>query len=499
MILTADQIREWDQYTISHEPISSANLMERAASACYDWLMNNGYQSAKFSVFCGKGNNGGDGLVIARMLSLSGHDVKVYILEFGHKGTEDFQLNLERLHDTDATIKFIPSEESIPHIQSDQIIIDALLGSGLNRPVEGLTASLIKAINTSGNQIIAIDVPSGLSTDYSSRGNIVISAAHTLSFQCYKPCFMMPENEAAIGTIHILDIGLLPAYLTAIKPQAIFLQQDGVKKIFRKRKSFSHKGSFGHALLIAGSHGKMGAAVLAARSCLRTGVGLCTIHIPVCGYEIMQSSVPEAMVLTDPEENFNSSFPENISRYSVVGLGPGLGTKAATAAMAGNLFKEYSNPMVLDADALNILSENKELLASVPPYSIITPHPKEFERLFGVSQNDFERVKLASAKAREHQLIIVLKGHRSFIATPGGQNYFNSTGNAGMATGGTGDVLTGIITALVAQGYEPEQAAVLGVFIHGKAGDHAAKALSMQSLIASDIIKFLGKAFLEFE
>jgi hydroxyethylthiazole kinase-like uncharacterized protein yjeF len=492
-ILSAEQIRAWDEYTIQHEPIASIALMERAAATCFQWIVQH-YEGRRFSVFCAKGNNGGDGLAIARMLSAN-HSVTVYILEFGHLGTEDFQINLARLHQTPAVIKFIPTEENIPLIPTDDIIIDALFGTGLNRPIDGLSGILVSTINNSGNEIVAIDIPSGLSADNSSKGNTAIKAMHTLSFQCYKPAFLIAENELNIGKLHILDIGLHGEYLNGLDSSNMLIDEIICSAIIKPRKSFSHKGNFGHALLIAGSYGKIGAAILAAKACLRSGVGLLTIHAPACGNFILQTAVPEAMVDSDSSEKINTTVTTQLHKYDSIGIGPGLGTGYDTATLLQNIISTYRKPVVFDADALNILASHPEWLARLPAHSILTPHPKEFERLFGVSENDFERIGLAKQKAREYNVIIVLKGHHSFIATPEEKYFFNSTGNAGMATGGTGDVLTGIITALVAQKYCSEEAAVLGVYLHGLAGDIAAKQLSEPSLIASDIIDHLGRAF----
>ena len=494
-ILSADQIRAWDEFTIQHEPIASIDLMERAAATCFQWIVQR-YEGRNFSVFCAKGNNGGDGLAIARMLS-SNHSVTVYVLEFGHLGTEDFQVNLARLHQTQAMIKFVPTEETIPSVPNDDIIIDALFGSGLNRPVEGLTAALVSAMNHSGNEIISIDIPSGLSADNSSKGNVAVMAAHTLSFQCYKPAFLVAENELNIGKLHILDIRLHNDYLNGIQRTNILVGRTTAADIIKPRTVFSHKGNFGHALLIAGSYGKMGAAILAAKACMRSGVGLLTVHCPAQGNFIMQTAVPEAMVDTDSNEKINSTVTTELSKYDTVGIGPGLGTAYDTATLLRNVISSSSRPIVVDADALNILSAHHEWLSKLPPLSVLTPHPKEFERLFGATKNDFERIQLAKEKAREYNVIIVLKGHHTFIATPGEKKYFNTTGNAGMATGGTGDVLTGMITSLIAQKYPAEEAAVLGVYLHGLAGDLAAKKFSEPALIASDIIDHLGQAFKE--
>ncbi|HMH23105.1 MAG TPA: NAD(P)H-hydrate dehydratase [Puia sp.] len=498
-IFSAAQIRAWDEFTIRNEPISSAGLMERAAAACFSWLESGGYPDRSFTVYCGKGNNGGDGLAIARMLSAQDCPVTVQILEFGHKGTDDFQTNLARLHKTPVEISFIQGEESLHAIPAGNIIIDALFGSGLNRVLEGVSARLVEHINSSGNEVIAIDIPSGLSADASSKGNTIVRATHTLSFQCFKPAFLVPENEEYTGEVHILDIGLHEGYLKQTRSELELVDGEMIHSIFKPRKIFAHKGNFGHALLVAGGYGRMGAASLAARACLRAGVGLLTCHIPVCGYGIMQTSLPEAMIITDKDEKINTALSGELTAYSVIGIGPGIGTDARTKLLLQDTMQRFRKPVVLDADALNILSANPSFFAHLPPYSILTPHPKEFERLFGKAADDFARLQLAREKAKELQCVIVLKGHYTFIAMPGGKGYFNSTGNPGMAKGGSGDVLTGILTALVSQGYSPGEAAILGVYLHGLAGDLAALSGSQESMLPSDLAEHLGKAFLSLE
>jgi NAD(P)H-hydrate epimerase len=496
-VLNAEEIRAWDQFTIRHEPISSINLMERAATACTDWIKEKELFSHPFLILCGKGNNGGDGLAIARLLTERYCDLQVYILEFGHKGTDDFQVNLERLHQARVDIRFIQTEEQFPVFKENGIIIDALFGSGLNRPLDGLTAKLVDHINHSGCPIISIDIPSGLSADHSSKGNTAIMATDTLSFQCYKPAFLVAENRSFTGHIHILDIGLHPAYYNNLSTSFEITDDNLIHSVYKPRNSFSHKGNFGHALLVAGSYGKTGAAVLSARGCLRSGVGLLTAHIPASGYSILQTAVPEAMVTTDFNSSFVTKIEDDLSKYTTIGIGPGIGTASETRSLLENIFNTYRNPLVIDADALNIMAAHKELLSLIPKDSVLTPHPKEFERLFGKCQNDFEQLQLASQKARELHVVIVLKGHHTFITSPGVKSFFNNTGNAGMATAGSGDTLTGILTAFLAQGYAPLEAAVLGVHIHGLAGDHAAKSISMEAMTASDIIENLGNAFLE--
>lgn len=494
-ILNGQQIREWDQYTIQQEPISSIDLMERAAGRCVDWLEENNFLRCPFTIFCGKGNNGGDGLAMARMLLQKQCTVSVHILEFGHIGTEDFQNNLKRLHQFKTVeIHFIQSEENFHEFDKNEIVIDALFGSGLNRPLEGVSAALVDHINNSDCKIVAIDIPSGLPVDHSVKGNSIIQADHTLSFQVQKLAFLLPENASFVGEVHILDIGLHPDFYNSVETCYELTDDKIISPIYKPRKSFAHKGNFGHALLVTGSYGKMGAAVLCAKSCLRAGAGLTTCHIPKCGYEIMQTAVPEAMVMVDFNSSILTKIEEDLTKYNCIGIGPGIGTASETKRLLNEIFESYANPVVLDADGLNIVAADQKLMTKIPPGSILTPHPKEFERLFGKTGNDYARLELAQQKAKELNVVIVLKGHHTFIATPGGKGYFNNTGNAGMAKGGSGDVLTGILTALLCQGYDSIEAAIFGVHLHGLAGDLAASKFSQEALVAGDIIDNLGKA-----
>jgi NAD(P)H-hydrate epimerase len=431
------------------------------------------------------------------MLAAKGVKVKCYILELGHKGTADFQTNLARLHESQVEIIYIQSSSQFYSIDKDNLIIDAIFGSGLNRQPEGIISELIRHINNAGRPLIAIDIPSGMFAGSSSKGNEIIKAAFTLSFQCFKTAFVLPENEQYIGELIILDIGLHPDFLTNLPVELEMLQKEVVKAIYKPRKRFAHKGSYGHALLVGGSYGKIGAIQLAARACLRSGVGLLTSYLPKCGYQVMQASVPESMVVSGGQEQLIRDAPPDVGRYSVIGIGPGLGTAPETAKAFEQLLVYYQRPLVIDADALNLLAEHPGLIKRIPAFSILTPHPKEFERLFGKTGNDYERLALARKKARELQVVIVLKGHYSLIAMPGGKGYFNTTGNPGMATGGSGDVLTGILTGLLAQGYRPGESALLGVYLHGLAGDYAAAAKSQEAMTASDIIEFLPEAFKE--
>ncbi len=496
-IFSADQIKAWDAFTIQHEPISSIDLMERAVSACIEWIMLHHFSKKKLHVFCGKGNNGGDGLAISRLLLQEGCDVKVYILEKGKLGTDDFQKNLALLHTHTKDIHFLQSSDFFPALTADDVVIDAILGTGLNKPLDGLMAALAEHITHSPAAVISIDIPSGMFADKSCKEHICIRADYTLSFQQYKTCFLMTENAEYCGDVHLLNIGLHPAYYDQTVAQHQLIDRALINTIYRKRKNYLHKGNFGHALITAGSYGKIGAAVLSAEACLRSGAGLLTVHSPRCGYDTLQTSIPEAMLDADTEERFLSTLPTDLLRYAAIGIGPGIGLHEKTAELLLQLLKQIHQPIVLDADALNLLSIKKDLATYLHEDCLLTPHPKEFERLFGKTANDFERTELAQQKSIELNCVIVLKGHHTFIACPNGNAYFNNTGNAGMATAGSGDVLTGILTGLLAQGYNTEEAAILGVYLHGLAGDIAAQQLSQEAMLAGDIIDHIGDAFLQ--
>jgi NAD(P)H-hydrate epimerase len=494
-IMSASQMREWDAFTLREEPVASLDLMERAATSCYNWILSHGWVDKPFHIFCGKGNNGGDGLALARLLLQQGKQVTVYILENGNKGTDDFQSNLHRLHPLTFGIHFIQSEAFFPQLEKNAVVVDALFGTGLQRPLQGVAALLVQHINQSGATVLSIDLPSGMYADENSSQLPRIHAAHTLTFQAWKLCFLMEENHESFGEVHLLDIGLHPDFETAVPVSARLTDVSIIRSIRKVRSPFSHKGHFGHALLVGGSYGKMGAMVLASRSCLQSGAGLVTAFIPSSGYAVLQTAVPEAMVQCDKNSIHISTLPNEIWRFQAVGVGPGMGLQEETGSVLLQLLKELHQPVVLDADALNLLSIVQEGASYLPPESILTPHPKEFERLCGSVTNNFERMERAREKAKEWNCYIVLKTHHTLIACPDGRLWFNSTGNAGMAKAGSGDVLTGLLTGLLAQGYTPEQACILGVYLHGLAGDLAAAQVGQEAMIASDTLQMTGAAF----
>ena len=496
-ILPIEKVREADAYTINNEPIASTELMERAATTCSDWIKKNISIKKKIKVFCGPGNNGGDGLVVARLLSDKNYSVEVCVIRFTEKASEDFSINYQRLEKYQ-NIKIINlyEKDELPEISKDDIIVDAIFGSGLSKPIKGFIADVINQMNSSEAIIISVDVPSGLFCDTSSieSGGAIIKADYTLTFQLPKFAFLFPENDKFVGRWKVFSIGLHQDFINSVDVKNFFIEKEYFKQYLIKRTKFNHKGNFGHALLIAGSYGKMGAAVLASEACLRSGAGLLSCHIPKKGYEIIQTCVPEAMASIDESDEFFTKTPD-ISMFNAIGIGPGLGINEKTQTAIKLLIQNSNIPLLFDADAINILAENKTWLHFLPKQSIFTPHPKEFERLVGQSKNNFDRNEMQKEFSIKFNCYLVLKGANTAITCPDGSCYFNSSGNPGMATGGSGDVLTGIILGLLAQGYHPKIASILGVYLHGLAGDYAAKKIGQEAMIAGDIIKYLGKAF----
>ncbi|MCF8338305.1 MAG: NAD(P)H-hydrate dehydratase [Bacteroidales bacterium] len=496
-ILPVNKIKEADQYTIENEPIASIDLMERASKRIAEWIELNIKTDRRINIVSGPGNNGGDGLALARKLSDQDYDVNVFLLN--PKGTlsEDNKKNYDRLKGyKDVILTEIKEQNDIPGIKSEEVYIDAIFGSGLDRKVTGLMADVINQLNDSSADVISIDAPSGLFIDRSNAENkgAIMKATHTLTFQFPKLAFMFSDNSVYTGSWETIPIDLHPDFIQQVETNHFFLESADIKKVIKGRKKFSHKGNFGHALLIAGKYSSMGAAVLAARSCLRTGAGLLTSHVPGWGYNIIQNTVPEALTSIDESNKSFTEVPE-LSHYQAIGIGPGIGTAKETQDALKLLIQNASLPILFDADALNILGENKTWISFVPKNSIFTPHPKEFERIAGKSSDAFERLEQQRQFSIKYGVYVILKGAHTSISCPDGTVYFNSTGNPGMATAGSGDVLTGIILGLISQNYTPRDACIIGVYLHGLAGDNAALEQGWESLIASDIISHLGKAY----
>ena len=493
-IFTAEKIRSADEFTIKNEPVSSISLMERAAESCVNWIFHHCKNHTKFAIFCGNGNNGGDGFAIARMLYQKGFDVNVFIDSSNEKFSDNAEVNFNRLKEISGISVNNFNEIDSFNFDSQTIIIDALFGTGLSRKLEGLYAELILKLNTLRQIKISIDVPSGLFSDtISGENQTVFKADYTLSFQFWKISFLHPETGRFTGEVIVLDINLSKEFIEKTTTDYFVIDDEMIEKNFQPRKEFSHKGTYGKAIIVAGSYGKIGAAVLATKSALKCGTGLTFVLAPNCGYEILQTTCPEAMFILGGEKNIDKI---EVIKDSVYGIGPGLGTDPSTAKALSEFLKEDKNTMLFDADALNILSENRGINL-IPKNSVITPHLKEFERLFGATENSFQRLEFAKEKAKELKIYIVLKDHHTQIVCPDGKVFYNVTGNSGLAKGGSGDILTGIITSLLAQKYDPENACILGVWLHGKAADFAAEKFSKESMLPTDVIDELGNVFLD--
>lgn len=477
-----------------HEPISSIDLMERAGTKCTQWVLDNLKAYNEFIIFCGPGNNGGDGLAISRMLITNNKQVVTYVLE-QEKLSPDFNINLERLRAVGGNIHYIKNSNSFPPLTKNQIIIDALFGNGLNRPLKGLTAELVQYINGSSGKVISIDIPSGMFADRSSIDNNIIKASYTLSFQQPKLAFLMPENQPFTGKVVVVDIHLHTDYYNNSDSHYHIITHEMAASYIQPRNPFAHKGDFGNLALVAGSYGMMGAVVLAAKACLRSGAGKLTCYVPGYGYPILQTAVPEAMCISDRSEKQHTSIHLPTTKYNAIGIGPGMGGYDTNVAVIEKILATAPPKLVLDADALNTIAAHPYLLKQLPYQAIITPHPKEFERLFGKTGNNFERLELAMQQSSQLGIIIILKGRYSAVVTPSGDVYFNSTGNPGMATAGSGDVLTGILLGLLGQYDNPVKVALLGTYLHGLSGDRAAAKKSEEGMIAGDLVEFLPEAY----
>lgn len=497
-IFTSKQIHELDKYTIEHEPIASIDLMERAARILSGAIREKWPNTQPIVVFAGPGNNGGDGLAVSRMLAEAGYQVSVYLFNISGHLSADCAANKKRLEDSKQVKVFIEVTQEFdpPVLEKGMLVIDALFGSGINKPLAGGFASLVKYINASPSEVVSIDLPSGLMAEdnsYNVRANI-IRASHTLTLQQPKLAFLFPENQQFIGELQVLDIQLSKEGIEKTDTAFTIVEEEEVRALMLRRNPFAHKGTMGNALLIAGCYGMAGAAILATKACLRAGTGKVTVNIPRRNIPILQTAVPEAVVQIGSEETI---FAEAVDtdEFQALGVGPGIGKSEQTALALIAQIRRSSCPIVADADALNILANHRAWVQQLPKGMILTPHAKELDRMEGHSTDSYERLTKARNLAERVEGYVILKGRHTAICMPDGHTLFNPTGNAGMATAGSGDVLTGILTGLIARGYKPQDACVAGTYLHGLAGDLAAADLGEESLIASDIIQYLPKAF----
>ncbi len=496
-IFTTDQIRDIDLKTIENEGITSLQLIERVAESVTCEIISRWRSSKKIAIFAGPGNNGADALTVGRMLVEQGYSPEIFLFNIGGNRLspdcatcKDRLLQAGEIDFTEVTGLF-----SLPHLSSEYLVVDGLFGSGLREPLSGCFMTLVRYINESGATIVAIDVPSGLFGDWNPRSinRNIIHADLTLAIQFPRLSFFIADNAELIGEWKILDIELSPSEIRRTPAPFYYVEKNDVRRVLQPRGEFTSKADYGSALLIAGSSGMLGAAVLAARGALRSGAGKVTVHSARCGHSVLQSSVPEALFQTD---NNDLCITDMLPRheYSAIAIGPGIGTNEATINALEAFLKSYDKPVILDADALNCIARRNNLLHYVPVLSIITPHAGEFDRLFGAQPNHEARLAKAIEMAHNYNILIILKGHYTAIVRPDGKIYFNSSGNPAMATPGSGDVLTGVLAAMLAQGYKPEIAALLAVYIHGYAGDLAAETEGQYGVTAGDIAARIGQA-----
>lgn len=496
-IFTSHEIQELDGATCEAQRINSIDLMERAAELVTDELNSRFLPGQRFVVMAGPGNNGGDALAVARMLIERGYKrVEVFLFNVTGKLSHDCDEERKKLITIDGVdFTEVSREFNPPYLSEQDVVVDGLFGSGLNKPLMGGFVAVTRYINESGAFVVSIDLPSGLFGEWNSHVNRrdVIHANLTLAFQLPRLSFFFEENYNVLGEWKLLDIDLDETKIKELPSDYMLVESRNIRPLLRERLPFTGKRDYGSALLFSGSTGMMGAAVLSARAALKSGAGLVTVHGPKRGLQIVQTAVPEAMYEPDRNEHFIGDMRLHHD-HQAVAAGPGIGTDDHTIDALEALLKSGVLHLVLDADALNCIAKRPALLSLLPPKTIITPHIGEFDRLFGEQRSSEDRLKTAIEMARQYNIVIVLKGHYSATVRPTGRVYINPTGNAGMATAGAGDVLTGVITAFLAQGYRPEHAATIGVYVHGLAGDMAAEALGEFGLTAGDIADYVGRA-----
>lgn len=495
-ILSVEQIQEVDEKTIRYDGISSLDLMKRASVAFYDWFTSRYMdKSTSILIFSGVGNNGGDGLMIARLLHKSGYNVKVNVVEYSTKYSENCAHHLRKAKAESVSLTRFLEGDSLPDLSNYDIIIDAIFGTGLKREIGGIAKEIINTINKSGKTVISVDVPSGLFLD--KKTEIAVHATETVTFQIPKLALFLPENEIYTGNVNVIPIGLNNKAIAEAESTIFYTEKENIRILIRPLSKFTHKGIQGHALIIGGSKGKTGAVYLASKAALKSGCGLVTAYTPKCSLPILQTNLPELMVIEDENNNYITDIKFDL-KPNAIGIGVGMGQNEKTQDALYHLLLSNKIPLVIDADGLNILSLHNEWLQHIRPKTILTPHPKELERLIGQWTSDFDKIEKARLFAKKYDLIIVIKGAFSMIIDSENM-YVNSTGTPALATAGSGDVLTGIITSLLAQGYEPMNAARIAVYIHGSTSNLTNETIHPLSFIASDIIDNISCAYFDLE
>ena len=503
-ILNSHQLKELDELTIQEEGITSLDLMERAAKKATEFICSEyPEKNRQIVIFSGPGNNGGDGLAMARRLNACGYtQVEAFLFNTSNSLSADCKANAERLETDCPDVAFteVKQQFEAPKLNSQTLIVDAIFGTGLTRPLSGGFAALVQFINSMGAEVVSIDMPSGLMCEDNTCNSplSIVRAVHTLTFQLPKLAQLLADNQQFVGQLHLLDIGLSQQKIASTEAACFIQSEKEVASLLQDRPAFGHKGTFGHAFLIAGRYGMAGAAQLAAKACFRSGAGKVTVHTPLANNDILQMTVPEAIMSHDTDEHIYSVRVAT-DGCDALAIGPGIGTNKRTALALIEQVSHASTPLLLDADAINILADHKGWISQVPPFTIFTPHPGEMQRLGICNKDSYSILMEAVSMAQRHKFFIVLKGHLTAICRPDGHVVLNPTGNSGMATAGSGDVLTGVITGLLAQGYSQEAACRIGVYLHGLAGDLAAGEMGEHAMMASDIIQALPKAWMQLK
>lgn len=491
-ILSAKQIKEVDLKTIEYLNITSQQLMFMAQDSIFKWFTKKDIDpKTKVEIVCGIGNNGGDGVALAISLHNLGISTSIIIIEYSKNYSPDFQYYFEKAKELGISINIVSNASQIPSFKDSEIIFDAIFGTGLNREIKGLAYSAIESINQSNACIISIDVPSGLMMDMPTK--FAINASKTLTLQIPKLALFLPDNNKYVGKLTILNFGLSTKAIEEATTSLFFISNSGIRNLIKPQNKFAHKGTQGHSLIIGGSIGKCGSVALASKASLKAGGGLVTAYAPKCCTIPLQTSTPELMVIEDNGQNEIIDISYSL-KPNAIGIGIGMGTSEATTEAFANFISRTNTPMIIDADAINILSKNKNLLDKLQPNTILTPHPKELSRLIGEWKNDFDKLEKTQQLAKKHNIIIIIKGAHTTIVTAKDM-YINSTGSPALATAGSGDVLTGIITSLLAQGYTSLQAAKIGVYLHGLTANVTHSTIHPLSFVASDIINNIGNAY----
>ncbi|WP_185877896.1 NAD(P)H-hydrate dehydratase [Blattabacterium cuenoti] len=505
-ILSLNQIKQADQYCIDFEPISSLDLMDRASKKCIDWIIENKNFFKKlnfpFIILSGNGNNGGDGLSLAIKFYLLGININIYIINISKHSSYEFLMNKKKILEYNIKYMDIYENDKYPFFNEKSYLIDAILGVGLNRSLNKYWKSFFNFINKKNFlSVLSIDIPSGMFIEKQNENiDNIIKSDYILTFQTPKLPFFLPDYEKCIKEWFILNIGWKNEFIEKIYTKNFYINKKMIFHMKKKRKKFSHKGNYGHGVIIGGSYGMIGSIILSGKASFKCGIGKLSIFIPNCGYNIVQNNILEAIVKTDIHNNYISKIfiPDNINS---IGIGMGMGVNKFTINAFKLFLIDLSNnkeksfiPIVIDADAINILSNDSNLLNLLPKNTIITPHPKEFRKLFGSWNNDFHKLDILRKMSKKHNIYIILKGAHSIVSTPNNELYFNSTGNPGMATAGSGDVLTGMILSFLSQGYSIKNSCIMSVYLHGLSGDFAAKTLNEDSIIATDIINHIPKS-----